>query len=115
MCHTKEFVHPTSGRKCKLYSFDLSLCLEHFAVKYDKIRRHLAQRYVDEQRGLLLHLRREQSQRRGIIKQEPKGLAVKTEGVKSETLKTEEMEIDVAEYEERFEVMAMGVVADELP
>ena len=53
-----------------------------------------------------------------MIKQETKGV-VKTEGIKSENcdIKSEQgtMEIDATEYEVQFEVMAMGVVADELP
>ena len=46
---------------------------------------------------------------------------MKTEGIKSESatdaIKSEQvgMEIDASEYEVQFEVMAIGVVADELP
>ena len=50
-----------------------------------------------------------------MIKQEVKG-AVKSE-IKSEqaAASTVNLEIDSSEYEEQFEVMAMGVVTDELP
>ena len=43
---------------------------------------------------------------------------VKSEVIKSENAAAQqeaEIEIDPAEYEPQFEVMAMGVVADELP
>lgn len=64
-------------------------------------------------------MREGQSQRRAIIKQESKDPNA-TRAVKSE-LKSEndgvkaELSLDIDEYEGRFEVMAMGVVADELP
>ena len=95
--------------------------MEHFARKYEKIRRHLAERYCQENRGLILDLRSTANQRRTVIKQESKdagGAPIKAEVVKNENgVKTEQaqMELDASEFEERFEVMAMGVVADELP
>ena len=99
--------------------------MEHLAGKYSKIKRHLAMRYVRENRGMILEMRRSQAQRRTVIKQETKSEA----GVKTETMKNENgtmvknesaaaeisQEIDATEYEAQFEVMAMGIVADELP
>lgn len=118
MCNTREFTHPTNGTSTKLYSFDLDKTLEHFAVKYEKIKSHLAQKYVRENQGFIEERNKGLAQRRGVIKQEVKGV-VKTESIKSEhyEVKSEQgaMEIDATEYEVQFEVMAMGVVADELP
>ena len=119
MCQTREFTHPTNGQMTRLYSFDLNKCMEHFAGKYDKIKRHLAVKYVQENRGFILKTRQGAQTRRTVIKQEAK--AVKAEsGVKSEAagVKNEPMadeEINPTEYESQFEVMAMGIVADELP
>jgi hypothetical protein len=61
------------------------------------------------------------STRRAVVKQETKGL--KSEMVKCEDgilIKREQAqysgeEVDPTEYEQQFEVMAMGIVADELP
>ena len=119
MCETREFEHPTNGSNQKLYSFNLQKCMAHFSEKFERIKRHLAQSYVRENRGYIQQLNESQNQRRAIIKQEPKNLndaRIKKE-MKSEVVKAEHagLEIDVSKYEEQFEVMAMGVVADELP
>lgn len=126
MCATREFTHPTSGQVARLYSFDLGKTMEHFAGKYEKIKQHLAQKYIRENKGFILRNKSGVQQRRAVIKQEPKQLAnapqMKAEsiGVKTESsVKQEQMTmvdgIDPAEYESQFEVMAMGIVADELP
>ena len=58
MCNTRSFTHPTNGKQQKLYSFDLDKCLGHFADKYERIKRHLAQRYVQENRGFIIEMRK---------------------------------------------------------
>ena len=101
-------------------------CMEHLAGKYDKIKRHLAVKYVADNRGFILKTKQGAETRRGVIKQEAKGggqqaaTAVKVEGsIKSENgIKSEPAsgeQINPEEYEQQFEVMAMGIVADELP
>ena len=120
MCRTREYIHPTNGQNCRLYSFDLEKCMEHLAGKYDKIKRHLAVKYVKDNRGFILETKHGAQTRRSVIKQETKGV-VKTEGgIKSENgIKSEHAQmgeqINAEEYEDQFEVMAMGIVADELP
>ena len=54
MCNTREFIHPTNGNLTKMYSFCMEKTMGHFAAKYEKIKKHLAQRYVKENRGLIL-------------------------------------------------------------
>lgn len=93
MCITKEFTHPTNGSVVKLYSFDLMKTMEHFSGKYEKIKCHLAEKYVKENRGFILHTKTG-AKKRTVIKQEAKqcssataaaSSAVKTEnGVKAE-------------------------------
>lgn len=58
MCNTREFVHPTNGNLTNMYSFSMEKTMGHFAVKYEKIKKHLAQRYVKENRGLILAMRK---------------------------------------------------------
>ena len=122
MCNTREHEHPVTGNVVKLYSFDLNKCMEHLAAKYSKIKRHLAEKYVRENKGFILQMRQKRPNK--VIKQEVKGAGVKAEMVKDEDgqmVKVESAaqalnpEIDAAEFEEQFEVAAMGVVADELP
>ena len=82
ICNTREFTHPVTGEPNKLYSFELDKCMSHLAGKYDKVRRHLAEKYVRDNQGIIKEMRTGQSQRRAVIKQEVKG-AVKSE-VKNE-------------------------------
>ena len=85
MCNTRDFIHPTNGTQTKLFSFKLEKVMDHLAGKYSKIKRHLAMRYVRENRGMILEMRRAQTQRRTVIKQETKSEGVvKTEAVKNE-------------------------------
>lgn len=122
MCNTKELAHPTSGKMTKLYSFDLTKCLKHFAAKYERIKKHLAKKYVEMNRGMILETQKTQPSLR-VLKQEAKGVVkseiikteVKSESAAADQTQTNEAEINVADYEGMHEVMAMGVVADELP
>jgi len=67
MCVTKEFTHPTNGSVVRLYSFDLMKTMEHFAGKYEKIKRHLAVKYVREIGGFILHTK-SGAKKRTVIK-----------------------------------------------
>ena len=52
----------------KLYSFDLSKCMQHFANKYVRIKRHLATRYVESNKGMILETRKSGITRGKVIK-----------------------------------------------
>ena len=56
--------------------------MEHLAVKYERIKHHLACKYVESNRGMILSTKNPEGTRRAIIKQETKG--VKSEIVKNE-------------------------------
>ena len=56
--------------------------MEHLAVKYERIKRHLACKYVENNRGMIMLAKNPEGARRAIVKQETKG--VKSEMVKSE-------------------------------
>ena len=58
MCNTRDFTHPTNGISTKLYSFDMDKTLGHFAGKYEKIKSHLARKYVSENQGFILEKRK---------------------------------------------------------
>ena len=57
ICNTREFSHPISGEPSKLYSFDLDKSMAHLAGKYEKIKCHLAERYVRDNQGIITQMR----------------------------------------------------------
>ena len=78
--------------------------MEHFAGKYDKIKRHLAVKYIQANRGFILKTRQGAQTRRSVIKQETKAVKTESGGVKSEAagVKNESMtneEVNPEEYE----------------
>ena len=96
------------------YQFDREKLLQILTTKYLKIRRALAESYVQENKGVILEAKQK---KQVVIKQETKG-KVKQEVVKSEQIKTEckeEIELNPEDYEPKFDIIAAGFVADELP
>lgn len=93
MCNMREFTHPINNEVNIMYSFDLEKCMEHLAQRYDKIKRHLAHKYVNENRGLITDMRCGANQKRQVIKQETK----ETQVVKSESIVKSEIKSEHAQ------------------